>query len=69
MNISAKHVYPNLTKQFTDRGELARLIFRSEKTVSRSLSGKRPFDEYEIRRMEEYTRLPRVYLLKRRNEK
>ena len=66
MNQSRKYNFPNLAKQFKNRGEIAKLIFRSEKTVTRSLSGSRPFEEYEIRRIEEYTGLTREYLLARR---
>ena len=68
MQRSKKHHYPNLDKCFVSREEIAQVIFRSIKTVTRSLSGKRPFDEYEIRRMEEYTGKSREYLLLRRNE-
>lgn len=65
---SKKHHYPNLAKVFKNRDEIAKVIFRSKQTVIRSLSGNRPFDEYEIRRMEEHTGLSRDYLLLRRNE-
>lgn len=68
MNRSSRHNYPNLAKCFINREEIAKVIFRSEKTVMRSLTGKRPFEEYEIRRMEEYTGKSREYLLLRRNE-
>lgn len=66
MRQSLNYNFPNLAKQFENRGEIAKLIFRSEKTVTRSLSGNRPFEEYEIRRIEEYTGLTREYLLARR---
>lgn len=66
MNRSRKHHYPNLAKEFKSRDEIAKLIYRSKQTVARSLSGDRPFDEYEIRRMEEYTGKSRDYLLLRR---
>ena len=66
MNRSRKHHYPNLAKEFKSRDEIARLIYRSKQTVARSLSGNRPFDEYEIGRMEEYTGKSREYLLLRR---
>lgn len=66
MQRSQKHHYPNLCKEFKSRDEIAKLIFRSKQTVARSLSGNRPFEEYEIRRMEEYTGKSREYLLLRR---
>lgn len=65
MRITDKQNYPNLAKQFKNEKALAALIFRSTRTVRRSMSGKRPFEEYEIRRIEEYTGLPREYLLRR----
>lgn len=64
MKSSSKHRYPNLVKQFKNEEELAKLIFRSPRTVRRSISGNRPFDEYEIKRIEEYTGLSRHYLLR-----
>lgn len=65
MRITHKTNYPNLAKQFRNRDEIGKLIFRSVKTVQRSLSGDRPFEEYEIRRIEEYTGCSREYLLRR----
>ena len=51
MRITPKTKFPNLVKQFRSREEISKLIFRSEKTVQRSLSGDRPFEEYEIKRI------------------
>ena len=65
MRITSQQNYPNLAKQFESEKALAALIFRSTRTVRRSMSGKRPFDEYEIKRIEEYTGLSREYLLRR----
>lgn len=58
--------FPFLANQFENEKELAGVIFRSVRTVRRSMSGNRPFEEYEIKRIEEYTGLPRDYLLRRR---
>ena len=66
MRQSLNYNFPNLAKQFRNERELANLIFRSIRTVRRSMSGNRPFEEYEIRRIEEYTGLTREYLLARR---
>ena len=66
MIISDKTNYPNLAQQFKNQGELAKLIHCSERTVRRSMSGNRKFDEWEINRIEEYTGLPRDWLLRRR---
>lgn len=65
MKITRQMRYPNLAKQFRSIDEIAKLIYRSEKTVRRSLSGDRPFEQYEIGRIEEYTGLSREYLLRR----
>lgn len=64
MRVTSKQHYPNLVKIFKNEDELAQLIFRSKRTVRRSMSGNRPFEEYEIRRIEEYTGLSREHLLK-----
>lgn len=64
MRITPKTKFPNLVKQFRSREEISKLIFRSEKTVQRSLSGDRPFEEYEIKRIEDYTGLSREFLLR-----
>lgn len=68
MRITVKTHYPNLAKQFRNQGEIGELIYRSAKTVQRSMSGNRPFEEYEIRRIEEYTGYSREYLLRRIEE-
>ena len=64
MRITHKTKYPNLAKQFKNRGEIGKVIFKSGKTVQRSMSGDRPFDEFEITRIEEYTGLSRDFLLR-----
>lgn len=64
MKVSSKYNFPNLARQFRNEDELAKCIFRSIRTVRRSMSGNRPFEEYEIRRIEEYTGLSREYLLR-----
>ena len=66
MKNSRTYNFPNLAKQFRNRDELAKVLFCSHQTVTRSLSGKRPFSEYEIKRLENYTGLSREFLLKRR---
>ncbi len=66
MICSDKTNYPNLAKLFKSQVELAELIHCSERTVRRSMSGKRPFDEWEIKRIEEYTGAPREWFLRRR---
>lgn len=65
MRVTDKQHFPNLAKQFKNEKELADLIFRSIRTVRRSMSGNRPFEEYEIRRIENYTGLSRHYLFRR----
>ena len=65
MRITHKTKYPNLAKQFKNRDEIGKVIYKSGKTVQRSMSGNRPFDEYEIKRIEEYTGLDREFLLRR----
>ena len=69
MNITRATVFPNLAKEFRTQRKLAELIHCSEKTVQRSMSGQRKFDEWEISRIEEYTGLKRDYLLARRASK
>lgn len=64
MRITHKTKYPNLAKQFKNRDEIGKVIFKSGKTVQRSMSGDRPFDEFEITRIEEYTGLSRDFLLR-----
>lgn len=64
MRITHKTKYPNLAKQFKNRDEIGKVIFKSGKTVQRSMSGDRPFDEFEITRLEEYTGLSRDFLLR-----
>ena len=64
MRVTHKTKYPNLAKQFKNRDEIGKVIFRSGKTVQRSMSGNRPFDEYEIKRIEEYTGLSRDFLFR-----
>ena len=66
MIISDKTNYPILARQFGTQAKLAKLLHCSERTVRRSMSGNRPFDEWEIKTIEEYTGLPRDYLLRRR---
>jgi len=69
MKITEQTNYPNLCKIFKSQVKLAEFLNCSERTVRRSMSGKRPFDEYEIRKMEEYTGAPRSWLLKKRSNK
>lgn len=69
MKITAQTNYPNLCGIFRSQAQLARFLKCSERTVRRSMSGKRPFDEYEIKKMEEYTGAPRTWLLKKRSNK
>lgn len=69
MIISEKTNYPVLAKQFTTQAKLAKLLHCSERTVRRSMSGDRPFDEWEISRIEEFTGIPREELLRRRASK
>ncbi len=64
MRVTEKTNFPILAKQFRNRRDIARLIHCSERTVGRSMSGNRPFEEYEIRKLEEYTGLPREYLFR-----
>lgn len=64
MRVTHKTKYPNLAKQFKNRDEIGKVIFRSGKTVQRSMSGNRPFDEFEITRIEEYTGLSRDFLFR-----
>lgn len=66
MNITRATVFPNLAKEFKTQKKLAELIHCSEKTVQRSMTGLRQFDEWEKNRIEEYTGLTREYLFSRR---
>lgn len=66
MRITVANIYPNLVKEFQTQADLAELIHCSEKTVQRTLSGKREFDEWEMKTIEEYTGKSRDYLFKRR---
>ena len=67
MKIHRQNVYPNLSRQFKNQGELAKVIFRTDRSVRRRLSGRVAFEEFEIQRIEEYTGLSREYLLRRAN--
>ena len=66
MRITVANIYPNLVKEFNTQFELSELIHCSERTVQRTLSGKREFDEWEMKTIEEYTGKSRDYLFKRR---
>ena len=66
MQISEKTNYPILAAQFSTQAKLAQFLHWSERTVRRSMSGNRPFSEWEIRKLEEYTGIPREELLRRR---
>lgn len=65
MRVTEKTNYPNLAKEFRNQLEIAELIHCSDRTVRRSMSGNRPFQEYEIRMFENYTGKSREYLLRR----
>lgn len=69
MLVSDKTNYPILATQFTTQAKLAKVIFCSERTVRRSMSGKRPFKEWELQKIEEYTGLSREVLLARAGRK
>ena len=69
MYLREQTVYPNIAKAFRTQKDLGKLLHCSEKTVQRSMLGKRAFDEWELNRMEEYTGLSREHLLARRSSK
>ena len=69
MIISDKTNYPILAAQFQSQAELAKLIYCSERTVRRSMSGNRPFKEWELEKIEEYTGIPREVFLRRAGSK
>ena len=66
MRITVADIYPNLVKEFNTQFELSELIHCSERTVQRTMTGKREFDEWEMKTIEEYTGKSRDYLFKRR---
>jgi len=66
MKVTEKTIYPYLAKQFRNYAEIADLIFCSERTVGRRMTGRLPFKEIEIRAIEEYTGISRKELFKRR---
>lgn len=67
MKLTKQMRYPNLAKEFKNEKEIATLLYCSERTVRRSISGDRPFELSEIRRLEEFTGRSRAYLLRSEN--
>ena len=67
MRVTSKTKFPILAEQFRNMNELANLMRCSERTARRSVSGNRPFKEYELRDIENYLGLPREYFLRRAN--
>ena len=66
MKITDKTNYPVLAEHFRSQTEMAKFLHWSERTIRRSMSGDRPFSAWEIRKLEEYTGIPREELLRRR---
>ena len=64
MKITPQTKYPNLAACFTTQLELASVLNCCERTVRRSMTGKRRWEEYDIKTIENYTGLSREYLFK-----
>ena len=47
MRSNKKNLYPEISRQFENRAELAEVIDKSVRTVTRMLSGERPFTKRE----------------------